>query len=184
MREVSVALVHHPVRSKDGGEVTSTVTNLDVHDIARSARTYGLRSFFVVHPVLAQRALVAKIIDHWTHGASAARIPDRREALRLVEAVPSLETVYDALGGRPGLVVWATGARAEGAALAWEEARRSVKVDGRPLLLIFGTSWGLTRATLDAADAILAPISARADAGYNHLSVRAACAIALDRLLG
>ena len=37
-----VALAHHPVLDKDGRIVTTAVTNLDVHDIARAARTFGL----------------------------------------------------------------------------------------------------------------------------------------------
>jgi hypothetical protein len=48
--------------------------------------------------------------------------------------------------------------------------------------MIFGTGWGLTEAILGRADAVLEPIRARRD--YNHLSVRSAAAIILDRVLG
>lgn len=43
MSPLYCALVHHPVRDRGGNAVTTAVTNLDVHDIARTARTYGLR---------------------------------------------------------------------------------------------------------------------------------------------
>jgi hypothetical protein len=52
----------------------------------------------------------------------------------------------------------------------------------RPFLLVFGTAWGLTREFIEAADYVLAPIMGAT--GYNHLSVRSAAAIVLDRLLG
>ncbi len=51
------------------------------------------------------------------------------------------------------------------------------------MLLIFGTGWGLAPAVVAEADALLEPIRS-AVGDYNHLSVRSACAIALDRLCG
>jgi hypothetical protein len=47
---------------------------------------------------------------------------------------------------------------------------------------LFGTGWGLTEELFDRADFILEPIKGSGD--YNHLSVRTAAAIILDRLLG
>jgi hypothetical protein len=178
---VAVALVHHPVLARDGSDSTSTVTNLDVHDIARSAKTYGVSDYFVVHPVEAQRTLVERIIGHWKTGSSGERIPTRGPALDLVRCVPSLDDAYAAFGGRAAIRVWATAARPSEKVLSFAAARDRLSDDDTPMLLLFGTSWGLPRSVLDAADAILEPI--QEGAGYNHLSVRAACAIALDRLL-
>jgi hypothetical protein len=45
-----------------------------------------------------------------------------------------------------------------------------------------GTGWGLADQVLDRVDRLLAPIQGAAD--YNHLSVRSAAAIILDRLFG
>jgi hypothetical protein len=53
---------------------------------------------------------------------------------------------------------------------------------GQPYLLVFGTAWGLAEPFISEADYILEPISGRTD--YNHLSVRSAAGIILDRLLG
>ena len=51
MADLYVALLHHPVYDKNGAVVTTAVTNLDVHDIARLARTFGVRGFYVCTPV-------------------------------------------------------------------------------------------------------------------------------------
>jgi hypothetical protein len=186
---VAIALVHHPVLDGQGALVTTAVTNLDVHDLARTARTYGCSDYFVVHPIAAQRELVERIREHWTDGSSARRIPDRREALRVLRVVDSLEAAVDVLGGRSRVEIWATAARRLGEALAFSAARARLEgtgeAAGKPVLIVFGTGWGLAPAVVDAADALLEPIRAMGDSGgYNHLSVRAACAIALDRLLG
>jgi hypothetical protein len=183
VRRVAVALVHHPVLDGQGVVVTSAVTNLDVHDLSRSARTYGCTDYFVAHPIAAQRELVARIREHWTEGSSGRRIPDRREAIGLLRVVDSLDAAIEALGGRGAVEVWTTAARHVGATLSFPDARMRLEGDGKTVLLVFGTGWGLAAPVLEASDALLEPI--RAQAGdYNHLSVRSACAIALDRLLG
>lgn len=176
---LAIALVHHPVLDAQGAVVTSTLTNIDVHDLSRSARTYGCSDFFVVHPIEAQRTLCSRIVEHWTTGSSAKRIPDRKDALSLVRIVDTLADAKAALGHDAR--VWVTAARELGTTLSWDDARTSLADDGRPVLLVFGTSWGLAPAVTTTADAVLAPIDG--GTGWNHLSVRAACAIALDRLL-
>ena len=183
MRPVAVALVHHPVLDGQGAIVTTAVTNLDVHDLARSARTYGCSDYFVVHPIAAQRELVERIREHWTEGSSGRRIPDRREALGVLRVVESLAQAFEQLGGRDHVEVWATAARPLGPAVTFAEARRRLEGEGKPVVLTFGTGWGLASGLIDSADALLEPIHAE-HGDYNHLSVRSACAIALDRLLG
>jgi hypothetical protein len=183
VRRVAIALVHHPVLDGQGAVVTTAVTNLDVHDLSRSARTYGCSDYFVTHPIAAQRELCERILTHWTDGSSGKRIPDRREALSVLRVVDSLGAAIDALGGRANVEVWITAARNLGESLRFADARTRVEGDGKAILVVFGTGWGLAPEVLDAADARLEPIvAARGD--YNHLSVRSACAIVLDRLLG
>jgi hypothetical protein len=53
---------------------------------------------------------------------------------------------------------------------------------GKVVYLLFGTGWGLTQALIDRADCLLDPIEGVSD--YNHLPVRAAAAVVLDRLMG
>jgi hypothetical protein len=183
VRRVAIGLVHYPVLDGQGALVTTAVTNLDVHDLARSARTYGCSDYFVVHPIAAQRELVERIRTHWTEGSSGRRIPDRREALSILRIVDSLEAAYGALGGRGEVEVWVTAARDVAPPVSFAEGRRRLGGEGKSVLILFGTGWGLDQSVVAQADAVLEPIRGHRDE-YNHLSVRAACAIALDRLLG
>jgi hypothetical protein len=188
LRRVAIALVHYPVLDRAGETVTTAITNLDLHDMARSARTYGVDRLFVVHPVEAQRALADRIREHWVSGSGKKRIPDRATALDVLAIVPSMADVFEAMApsvGRRGVMLWTTAASARGGPVTrFDIARQTLELDGPPVLIAFGTGWGLARELVDDADARLEPIYARADTGFNHLSVRAACAIALDRLLG
>ena len=186
-RRVALALVHYPVVDAEKAVVTTAVTNLDVHDLSRSARTYGCSDLFVVHPIEAQRVLVDRIRDHWLHGSSGKRIPDRREAIELVRAIPTIEDAIASMGGRSAIELWMTAARAVPGAppcVTFAAAREALGGPGKPVLLVFGTGWGLAPSLVANADVMLEPIQAGLATGYNHLSVRAACAIALDRLRG
>ncbi len=179
MRRLSIALVHHPVLDAAGKVGTSTLTTMDVHDLSRSARTYGCEAFYIVHPIEAQQALAHRIVDHWTHGSSAKRIPDRKDALAISRVVTTLDDAKKACG--EGTELWVTAARALGRSTTWSDARTALAGDGPPVLLVFGTSWGLAPEVVDGADCLLEPIHGAGE--WNHLSVRAACAISLDRLV-
>ncbi len=181
---VYVALVHHPVRDRDGEIVTSAITNVDVHDLARSARTYGLAGYYVVSPIAAQREIVERILEHWQSGAGARRVPERSVALALVRAVASIDDALEDVRVREardaGIVVTAARAPEGRALLAWDAAREVL--DAAPTLLLFGTAHGLHASVIERAAHVLAPIDP--GHGWNHLSVRAAAAITLDRLFG
>jgi hypothetical protein len=183
--DLSIALVHHPVVDREGETITTAITNLDLHDLARSACTYGVREVFIVHPVAAQRELAERVKRHWVEGSGLRRIPSRGPALNLLSVVSSLEDVFAKLGGRGAIEVWATtakpGARTP---VAFGAARARLASARGSAVMLLGTGWGLSRAVIDAADVLLAPIEGASPSGYNHLSVRAACAIMLDRLLG
>lgn len=185
MNSLALVLVHHPVLDRAGESVTTAITNLDLHDMARSATTYGATSLFIVHPVEAQRTLAERIRAHWVEGTGLKRIPDRAEAMARLVVVPSLADVYARLGGRAAIECWTTAATARhGAITTYADARARLAASERPIALLFGTGWGLAGDVMASADLRLEPVRARAATGYNHLSVRAACAITLDRLLG
>lgn len=180
--KIYLALVHYPVVNKNGEAIASAVTNLDLHDIARAARTYGVRAFYVVTPVADQICLAQRIVAHWTTGAGGRYNPKRREALELVRVSESLDAVADAIArdaGTPPRTV-ATGAKIRPDTVSFGVLRDAVK-GGTPHLLIFGTAWGLSEDVIAGADQVLEPVRGAAD--YNHLSVRSAVAIILDRLL-
>jgi hypothetical protein len=181
------ALVHYPVRDRAGQTVTTAVTNLDVHDIARSARTFGLRGYSIVTPIEAQHALVQRIIEHWTLGAGRRRIPERHVALALCESATNLEQVIAAIQTREGkppcLVATAARAMPNRPLTSFAQARELFTGSADvPYLILFGTGYGLADSIIESADLLLEPIEGAGD--YNHLSVRAAAAIVLDRLLG
>jgi len=75
MPNLYVALTHYPVVNKNGNVIASALTNLDLHDISRAAKTYGLKSFFVVTPLEDQKELAERIISHWTDGFGSAFNP-------------------------------------------------------------------------------------------------------------
>ncbi|MFN7698212.1 MAG: RNA methyltransferase [Deltaproteobacteria bacterium] len=182
-RAVYCALVHHPVRDREGQPLTSAITNVDVHDIARSARTYGLDGYFVVSPISAQRLIVDRILEHWRSGAGARRVPERSEALSRCRAVASIDDaaaeITRAHGAAPEWVV--TEARpVERAIVSYPRARELLALPGPPALVLFGTAHGLHASVIERASLVIEPI--RGAGSYNHLSVRAAAAITFDRL--
>lgn len=178
-----VALTHYPVVNKNGDIITSAVTNLDLHDISRAAKTYGVRSFYVVTPLADQKALINKIVSHWVKGIGATYNPKRREALDLICVKNSLDEVIDHIckngGDSPKTVVTSAGHSSRN--ISFGKFREMMK-DGSLYLLIFGTGWGLSEEFISKADYTLGPIMGNTD--YNHLSVRSATAIILDRLFG
>lgn len=181
MRRVAVLLAHHPVLDRQGAVVTTAITNLDLHDIARSAFTFGLGDFFVAHPIAAQRELALRVREHWTAGSGARRIPDRKPPMECLRVVESLDAALGALGAAE---IWVTSAQSAAGVTSFADARARLEEPGPAVLLVFGTGWGLAPELFGRAAVRLEPIeSPRAD-GFNHLSVRAAAAITFDRLLG
>jgi hypothetical protein len=183
MVNLYVALVHYPVVNRQGDTIASAVTNLDLHDIARSARTYGVKAFYVVTPLTDQIKLVETIVSHWTEGPGGRHNPKRREALSLIRIEESLSGVVGHIGEQgaaaPRIVV--TSAKKRSGSIDYERLREMIQT-GEPYLLVFGTGWGLSDQVMDGADYFLQPVSGPVD--YNHLSVRSAAAIILDRLIG
>lgn len=181
---VYVALLHYPVYDKNGQVVTTAVTNMDIHDIARSGRTYGIRGFYVVTPVKALQKLARKIIHHWEQGYGSQYNATRKEALALARITDTLDEVLIDIerecGEKPLLVV--TSARPGGKRTSFTELRDMLIKVSQPFLLILGTGWGLTETIFSRSDYVLEAIEGPTD--YNHLSVRSAAAIMLDRLLG
>ncbi len=182
----SLALVHHPVLDRTGAVVTTAVTNLDIHDIARSSATFGLANYFLVTPVDSQREKAGHIARLWQEeqgrehrGAALALC---HPVARLAETVAQLTAeaghapIIAATSAAPGRF---TSARTVTPA---QLVRELQDLPGVPLLLLFGTGWGLADTLIPDVSRIITPISGRP--AWNHLSVRSAVAILLDRLFG
>ena len=169
--------------NRNGEIVAAAITNLDLHDISRAARTYGVRAVYVVTPLEDQILLAERIIDHWVSGIGSEYNPKRREALELIRIQQSLEGVVTDMeqsgAGTPRTV--ATTARSRNGGIDHRELKEKMAT-GDPYLLLLGTAWGLAEEIFDTADFILDPIKGMSE--YNHLSVRSAASIFFDRLLG
>lgn len=178
-----IALLHYPVQNKNGEVVTTSVTNFDLHDLARTATTFGVSKCFIVTPNKAQQGMISYIKEYWREGLGSRFNPDRREAFECLEFSTSLEetclTIKNIHGTNPKLI--ATTAKETEKPLNYKELRGIWKKGEKPLLIIFGTGWGLHESVFREADLMLEPI--RGLGSYNHLPVRAAVAIVLDRLL-
>jgi tRNA (guanine37-N1)-methyltransferase len=182
--DVYLALLHYPVYDKNHQVVTTAVTNMDIHDISRSGRTYGVRGFYVVTPVKALQKLALKIIDHWETGHGSQYNVTRKQALEITRIANTLDDVIIDIerqaGEKPEIIV--TSARPAANRTSFTTLRDMLKKKTRPFLIIFGTGWGLTETLFSQADYVLEAIEGYTD--YNHLSVRSAAAIILDRLMG
>lgn len=181
---IYIALLHYPVYNKEGKVVTTAIANMDIHDLSRLSRTYGVRNFYVVNPIPGQLALAAEIIGHWRLGYGALSNPLRSEALALVRLTKNLEEAEAEITSQTGIVprLVVTSAKFREGAVSCLFLKEMIRRDGLPHLLIFGTGWGIAEEIIKRADFCLESVRGCAD--YNHLSVRSAASIILDRIIG
>jgi hypothetical protein len=179
-----IALLHYPVYNKDRKIVTTAIANMDIHDIARVAKTYAARGFYIVNPIEEQRKLAQEIISHWQNGYGANYNKFRRDAFELINIKATLKEVIDDViqhaGSVPKTVV--TGANFSGEVLKFAEFRKILQNSDTPYILNFGTGSGIADELINTIDFKLESI--RSISGYNHLAVRSAVAIIIDKVLG
>lgn len=182
---VYVALVHHPVLDRKGERSTAAVTGLDIHDISRTCRTYGIKRFLIITPIGSQRDLARDITRHWTEGYGATFNPLRGEALKLAKVFPSIDRSIEWVKSKEKKepYVVSTTAQLRQDSVHWMELKKLFLTLDRPVILLFGTSWGLEEEVFQRSDSVMQPIKGGMN-DYNHLSVRNAVAITLDRFLG
>lgn len=184
MANLYIGLVHYPIMNKHKDVITTAITNYDIHDIARASITYDVSKYFVIHNIPAQRELAATIMEHWKSGFGSTYNPDRKDAFTEVELVNSIrkavDLVTEAEGVRP--IIATTDARTYDNTITYSAMRKHLENDSRPVLVLFGTGYGMTKETMEEFDCILEPIYGHGE--YNHLSVRSAVSIILDRLRG
>ncbi len=186
-KSIYLGLVHFPVYNKNVDVVSTSVTNFDIHDISRTCRTYDISQYHIIIPVDAQKSLTERIINYWQDGFGANYNKDREEAFERTKVYDSIKKSIEEIkkieNKNPILIT--TSAKIFNNSISYSElSELSEKIfsDDNPYLLLFGTGWGLTDEIMDLSDYILNPI--RGNAEYNHLSVRSAVSIILDRLLG
>ena len=181
---VYVGLVHYPIYNKNEKIITTAITNFDIHDIARTARTYDVKKYFIINPLESQQALVHEMIDYWQAGYGEKYNPDRKEAFSIVNVISDIDdavkTIEEIEKKKPIIVT--TDARRFENSISYSVLREKISAADNPCLLLFGTGWGIEKDVMKSFDYILDPILGPCE--YNHLPVRAAVAIILDRLLG
>jgi len=157
---------------------------MDIHDIARIAKTYSASGFYIVNPIEEQRHLAQEIIDHWHKGYGADYNEFRKHAFDLIHVKTELKDVMDDVkektGCQPKTIV--TGANFSGEIVTFSELKKILRNNPVPYLLILGTGSGLTDELVNKSDYKLEPI--RGLSGYNHLAVRSAAAIIMDKIMG
>lgn len=179
-----VGLLHDEMLDKTGKLVTTSLTMIDVHDFARSSRTYGVETTFVVHSSPTMRKLGRTLKSHWEEGFGSTYNPRRKAALEIVEFTETLDEAVakiDAIHGELPTIV-ATAAKDGGERISYPALRTMMESSTSPYLLLFGTGWGMSPQLIAKTNLFLQPI--KGPVPYNHLSVRAAAAISLDRLRG
>lgn len=171
---LSVGLLHWPCLDRKGTEIASAITNLDLHDCARVCLTYGIDTLYIVHPNRSQLDFARRIMGHWLTGFGGQYNPYRKRALEIVRLVADMDDVRRQTGA---LMVGTTARRLPGC-ITWDEAKGLA--GSRDMCLLFGTGWGMSPRMLERFDAVVEPIAGTG--GFNHLSVRSAVAIAVDRI--
>ncbi len=178
-----IGLAHYPIYDKRKEVVATAITNFDIHDIARCAKTFGVAGFFVITPLESQVQLAERIIRHWVEGSGSVYNPTRKESLSLVRVSRTIDEADRAISDlwKKRVKRVATGASPHPKNIDFGFFRKLLRDETTPYFVLFGTGWGLAQEVKDDSDYVLAPIEGK---GYNHLSVRSAVAIILDRLLG
>ncbi|OQY41310.1 MAG: hypothetical protein B6227_05480 [Fusobacteriia bacterium 4572_74] len=185
MREkIYLGLVHYPVYNRNQETVATSVTNFDIHDISRSCKTYDVKGYHIITPVDAQVELTSRVIGYWKDGFGRNFNKDREAAFSSTYVTESIEKTIEEIekveGKKP--IIITTSARIYDNSISYENMSEKIYSDDNVYLLLFGTGHGLIDEIIESCTHILEPI--RGKTKYNHLSVRSAVAIILDRLLG
>ncbi|MBF0572636.1 MAG: RNA methyltransferase [Desulfamplus sp.] len=185
MDNLYVALIHYPVSNKIGSTIASALTTIDMHDIARASMTFGVKGFYVITPLMDQQVLAHEVIQHWTDGIGGELNPFRKKALELIRVVSTFEDAVmeiEAERNEPVIAI-ATSAIENNSVnkniITTQELYKKI-TSNESYLIAFGTAWGMTHSFIQNCDFILEPIYGTT--GYNHLSVRSAASIILDRI--
>lgn len=181
--KIFLALLHYPVYDKNKNLVVTSITNTDLHDLSRLAKTFNMSGFFVVTPLKTQVELCHRLVKHWVEGYGATFNTTRKHAIQLLSVVSSYNCLIGHVMANTGEkpVVIATSAKKYPGNVSYSHVRKIINNKKKVFIILVGTGWGIHKDILDKADYVLEPVYGLED--YNHLSVRCASAIILDRLL-
>ena len=107
------------------------MTNLDIHDISRSAKTFGFEKYFVITPVGEAAGFGQCTFGHWGEGGKSGDYnPDRSDALSQTCVLPSsaANQIIEETGLKP--IIALTGLILRN--LMKLELAKKIKIDNRP----------------------------------------------------
>jgi hypothetical protein len=168
--------------NRKGMSIGSALTTIDMHDIARASQTFGVKGFYVITPFADQADLADQVIAHWTKGVGGELNPSRKKALELIRVAGTFEEAVQRIEEKENqaVVTVATSARKLEGAIPIAELKKKLECNA-PHVLVLGTAWGMAEELIDTCDYKLEPIKGSGE--YNHLSVRSAASIYLDRII-
>lgn len=179
-------LMHNDVYVKDKNIGRTSITSMDIHDIARSSATYDLKNYFLVSELEDQQLILNTFLNFWKSNEGMEYNKSRYEAVKRV--IPA-KTFHEALkvieiqeGQKPILIATSAKSKIDNEKIIDYYSQGKVWSHNRPVVFIFGTGQGLCDEIIDKCDYLLLPIVGMSN--YNHLSVRSAAAIIFDRWLG
>ncbi|MBT3456206.1 tRNA (guanosine(37)-N1)-methyltransferase TrmD [bacterium] len=180
-----VVLMHDEILLEKGRVGTTSVASLDIHDIARSSRTYGLKKYFIVTPLEDQQKIIQKLLSFWDSDVGKTYNRGRHDAVSRVCIEPSLQDVLKRIEEEEGKnpVIISTSAQESDLSnpINYYDQEKVWSLD-RPVLFVLGTGRGLSEKVIKKSDFVLLPINGFSN--FNHLSVRSAAAIIFDRWFG
>jgi tRNA (guanine37-N1)-methyltransferase len=181
-----VVHMHADIVTAGGSDGTTSVTSIDIHDIARSCATYGVKKFFLVTPLLDQQAIIKEFTKFWLSERGANYNKSRFEAISILQVCSSFDEVLERIEAIEGTLpikisTSAKKAQKDETVICYND-QEVVWTQNKPVLIILGSGQGLSQKILDASEYLLTPVCGMTD--YNHLSVRSAAAIIIDRWLG
>ncbi|HSW76773.1 MAG TPA: tRNA (guanosine(37)-N1)-methyltransferase TrmD [Candidatus Saccharimonadales bacterium] len=182
-----VALMHTGIELKDGLIGTTSVTSIDVHDIARSSATYGIKNYFIVTSLTDQKMMTQNLLNFWQEKEVGGQYnKDRHNALNCVLMADGLDDVIATIEKKEGKKPLILGTSAkftlqDPRMISYNDQAKVWSQD-RPVLILLGTGHGMCQELLKNCDYVLQPI--QGFSRFNHLSVRSAAAIIFDKWLG
>ncbi|BAL80734.1 RNA methyltransferase [Caldisericum exile] len=181
MIKLYMALLHYPAYNKNREIVATSIVIHDLHDMSRAARTYGVKTFYIVQPMEEQKKVVSRIVHFW-QTVGYEYNPNRLEAISVIDVKDSLFDVIKEIEEKEGVrpFIIGTSAKERNNIVTYEFVAKELK-NNRPILICFGTGWGIPEEFEKNFDGFLPPIIGITD--FNHLSVRSATSIILDRII-
>jgi len=177
-----VVLLHYPVYNKNKDIIATSIVTHDIHDISRASKTFGVKKFYLVQPLENERKMVERIILFWNTKGKDYN-PNRLEAVSVISIKDNFGSVIEEIKSieqnKPLLI--GTSAKEQGVENISFEKTALLLTENNTVVLIFGTGWGIADEIKCNLDYFLPPIAGFEE--FNHLSVRSAVSIILDRII-